>query len=48
MDKTKLIKTIVLLAAIAVIVGGMLRAVQRNSLSLTEYENQNLGITHKQ
>lgn len=43
MDKTKLIKTIVLLAAIAVIVGGMLRAVQGNSLSLTEYENQNLA-----
>lgn len=43
MDKTKLIKTVVLLAAIAVIVGGMLRAVQGNSLSLTEYENQNLA-----
>ena len=43
MDKTKLIKTVVLLAAIAVIVGGMLRAAQGNSLSLTEYENQNLA-----
>ena len=43
MDKTKLIKTVVLLAAIAVIVGCLLRAAQGNSLSLTEYENQNLA-----
>lgn len=43
MDKTKLIKTIVLLAAIAVIVGCLLRAAQGNSMSLTEYENQNLA-----
>ena len=43
MDKTKLIKTIVLLAAIAVVVGCLLRAAQGNSLSLTEYENQNLA-----
>lgn len=43
MDKTKLIKTIVLLAAIAVIVGCLLRAAQGNSMSLTEYANQNLA-----
>ena len=43
MDKTKLIKTVVLLAAITVIVGCLLRAAQSNSLSLTEYENQNLA-----
>ena len=43
MDKTKLIKTVVLLAAIAVIVGCFLRAAQGNSLSLTEYENLNLA-----
>lgn len=43
MDKTKLIKTVVLLAAIAVIAGCFLRAAQGNSLSLTEYENQKLA-----
>lgn len=43
MDKTKLIKTVVLLAAIAVIAGCFLRAAQGNSLSLTEYESQKLA-----
>lgn len=41
MDKAKVIKTIVLLAAISIIVGGILRMLQKNSMSLADYEKLN-------
>ena len=41
MDKAKIIKTVVLLAAISIIVGGILRILQKNSMSLADYEKLN-------
>ena len=41
MDKGKLIKMFVTLAAIAIIAGGILRMLQSNSMSLAEYERLN-------
>lgn len=41
MDKSKIIKMVVILAAITVIAGSLLRIVQGNSMSLTEYEKLN-------
>ena len=41
MDKAKIIKTVVLLAAISIIVGGILRMLQKNSMSLADYEKLN-------
>lgn len=45
MDKMKLIKMFVALAAIVLIAGGILRRLQENSLSLAEYEARNGGGT---
>lgn len=41
MDKSKLIKMLVILAAIAVIAGSLLRVAQNNSMSLADYERLN-------
>lgn len=41
MDKSKMIKTVVFLAAIAIVAGGFLRMLQKNSMSLAEYEKLN-------
>lgn len=41
MDKSKIIKTVVFLAAIAIAAGGFLRMLQKNSMSLAEYEKLN-------
>lgn len=41
MDKSKIIKMLVLLMAITIIAGGLLRIFQRNSMSLAEYEKLN-------
>lgn len=41
MDKSKIIKTVVFLAAIAIVAGGFLRMLQKNSMSLAEYEKLN-------
>lgn len=38
MDKSKIIQMVILLAAITIIAGSLSRAIQRNSMSLTEYE----------
>ena len=44
MDRAKIIKMVFLLAAITVIASGLIRAMQRNSLSLAEYEEQNKNL----
>lgn len=41
MDKSKIIKMVMLLAVITIVAGGLLRMFQRNSMSLTDYEKQN-------
>ncbi len=41
MNKSKIIQMVVLLAAIVVIVGGLLRTLQNNSMSLSDYEKLN-------
>lgn len=41
MDRTKIIKMVVILAAITVIASSLVRMMQNNSMSLTEYEEQN-------
>lgn len=41
MDKYKIIKMLVLLIAITIIAGGLLRMLQRNSMSLADYEKLN-------
>lgn len=41
MDKSKMIKTVVFLAAIAIAAGGFLRMLQNNSMNLAEYEKLN-------
>ncbi|MCM1058482.1 MAG: M15 family metallopeptidase [Firmicutes bacterium] len=43
MDKSKIIKMLVLLAAITIIAGGLLRMLQGNSMSLADYERLNGG-----
>lgn len=43
MDKSKIIKMIVILAAVTLAAGGLLRMVQKNSLSLAEYESLTLA-----
>ncbi|MCM1193547.1 MAG: M15 family metallopeptidase [Butyrivibrio sp.] len=45
MDKSKIIKMLVLLIAITVIAGGLLRMLQRNSMSLADYEKLNGGAS---
>lgn len=41
MDRYKIMKMVVILAAITVIASSLIRMMQRNSMSLTEYEEQN-------
>lgn len=41
MDRSKIMKMVVILAAITVIASSLVRMMQRNSMSLTEYEGQN-------
>lgn len=41
MDRSKIMKMVVILAAITVIASSLVRMMQNNSLSLTEYEEQN-------
>lgn len=41
MDKSKIIKMVIILAVITVLSSGLIRVMQRNSMSLTEYEEQN-------
>lgn len=41
MNKSKIIQMLVLLAAITIVAGGLLRMFQRNSMSLAEYEKLN-------
>lgn len=43
MDKSKIVKMIILLAAITLVAGVLLRQIQHNSLSLAEYEKQNFA-----
>lgn len=43
MDRSKIIKMVMLLAVITIAAGGLLRMFQRNSLSLAEYEKLNTG-----
>ena len=38
MNKSKIIQMVVLLAAIVVVAGGLLRIMQNNSMSLSDYE----------
>ena len=45
MDRAKIIKMVFLLAAITVIASGLIRVMQRNSLSLAEYEEQNKSLS---
>ena len=40
MNKSKILQMTVLLAAIVVLAGGFLRAVRYDSMTLTDYENQ--------
>jgi len=55
MDKYKIIKMLVLLAAIAIFAGGLLRMLQRSSMSLSEYEylsgntgEENVSVTDEE
>ena len=45
MDRAKIIKMVFLLAAITVTASGLIRVMQRNSLSLAEYEEQNKSLS---